>query len=434
MSLPEPAPDSPPGPERGAITGGLAARREHSLLALAELGRALDLRLNEQDLAQLALYNLVGHFGAPRAVLFLTPEAGGPPEPAAVVGMPAESARALAQALEQLPAVWPAGETVSIAAAHWLGAFAPAASAHGLTALARLEGQHEALGFVALADAGSGRFYDAFDQELIAASLGIVSAAIENQRLLGSLHRGNVQLAAANVRMQELDRLRSEMLQNLNHEFRTPIAIIIGAAGCLRQMVPRDERDLEFLDMIEQQSAQVRDLVTMLLDHAELMSLRAELPSEPTDIVACVRDMVAARTQALASAQREVVIEAQGADLVARVEPVRLRRALDELLGNAIKFGFPGTIITIRIGRLERPGGARIAVDLVDHGRGMTAEQIAVAFQAFRQGDGSSTRTAGGLGIGLTACHRILELMGGSISLASVPGHGTTAHVELRPA
>jgi signal transduction histidine kinase len=431
MSPAQPTPESQL-PAAGVSADGLAAQREHSLLALAELGRALDLRLNEPELAQLALFNLVGHFGTPRAVLWLKPEEGGAMAPVAVSGMPMEAARALAAQLEALPAAWPAGETVRIATSSWLGAFADAAGEHGLTALARLEGQNDWLGFVALGAPRPDRFYSAFDRELIAASLGIVAAAIENQRLLRSLHRGNAQLAAANERMQELDRLRSEMLQNLNHEFRTPIAIILGAASCLRDVDPRDPRGAEFIDMIEHQSAQVRDMVMMLLDHAELMSLCAELPCEPIDIGTCIRDLIGSRATSFTANKHPVQVVATGDDLVGLAEPVRLRRAINELLTNATKFTSNGEPVTIRVERRSTANGDRIAIDVSDHGRGMSAQEIAVAFQPFRQGDGSSTRTAGGLGIGLTVCHRILELMGGSISLESEEGRGTTAHVELR--
>ncbi len=425
-------PDEPDDAPVPSAPDALAARREHSLLALAELGRALDLQLDEHEMAQLALYNLVGHFGIPRAAFWLRPEGGGPCTVAAVVGVPAEARQALAGALDALPTAWPAGEIVRLAAAPWLGEFATLAEAHGLSVLGRLEGPSaDVLGYVALADTNAHGPLDAFERDLVAASLGIVSAAIENQRLLHRLHAGNAQLAAANERMKELDQLRSEMLANLNHEFRTPIAVILGAAGCLRDLETWDERGDEFLGMIEKQAARVRDMVTMLLSHAELMSPRASLACEPTDVSENVRDMLATRARALAAAKREVQLVIEDAAPAAMVEPRQLRRAFDELLTNALKFSAPGTAVVIRIGR--RVAGERqfVTVDVIDRGRGMTAREIEVAFQPFRQGDGSSTRAVGGLGIGLTACHRIFELMNATIAIASEPGQGTTVHVEL---
>lgn len=429
MSLPEPAHD----PAEPADTD-LAARREHSLMALVELGRALDLRLNERELAQLALFNLVGHFGAPHAALWLRPEGGGPPEPAAAVGLPADAAQALAAHLGDLPAVWPAGELVRLSTAGWLGGFADLAPRTGLAAIARLEGQDDWLGYVALSAPRTRRFYDAVECELIAASLGIVSAAIENQRLVRSLHRGHAELAAANARMQELDQARSEMLQNLNHEFRTPIAVILGAASCLREPSMPEVQRQRFVEMIEKQAAQARDMFTMLLDHAELMSVRAEIACEPADLAGCVREVLAARSKALVAARREVEVVVTGEPLLALVDPERVRRVIDELVTNALKFSPAETPITIRAGRLAREGGALPFVEVVDRGRGMTAAERDVAFQLFRQGDGSSTRTAGGLGVGLPACQRIVELMGGSLVLESEFGRGTTARVTLRPA
>lgn len=418
---------------RSPAAARLAARREHSLLALAELARSLDLQLAEEELAQLALFNLVGHFGTPRGALWLRPENDGATRAVANVGLPADAVEHIGRLLSERHAAWPAGEVVNAERAPWLGAVTVHAREHGLVALARIEGQHQPLGWVALASPASGRFFNTFERELLSASLSIVSASLENQRMFRTLQDSRDQLAQANARMQELDRLRSEMLQNLNHEFRTPIAVILGAASCVRDLGIRDEKSAGFLGMIEQHAAQVRDMVTLLLDHVELMSLQAELPLTPTDVAACARDMLVSRAQSLAVAGRDVKLVASDDRLVAQADPVRLRRVLDELLTNAIKFSPSGTPVIVTV---ERTGPAleRIAVSVADRGRGMSPEQLAVAFQPFRQGDGSRTRTVGGLGIGLTACHRILELMGGSLSLQSRPGEGTTARVEVRSA
>lgn len=433
MTPPERLPyrdDSAPFAEQA----GLAARREHSLMALVELGRALDLRLNERELTQLALFNLVGHFGAPRAALWLRPEGGGALEPAAVLGVAPDAARALAADLDALPGVWPAGEVVRLSTAGWLGAFGEAARFAGLAAVARLRGQDDWLGYVAIAAPPRRDFYDDVDCELLSASLGIVSSAIENLRLVRSLHRGHERLAAANERMQELDRVRSEMLQNLNHEFRTPIAVILGAASCLREPGLQEADRRQFVEMIEKQAAQARDMITMLLDHAELMSVRAELACEPTDVAALVREIAAARTTAAAGPARAIEVAAADGPLLVAADPVRLRRVLAELLANALKFSPATTTVTLRAARAPREAGDAVVVEIVDRGRGMTPQELAIAFQPFRQGDGSTTRAAGGLGIGLAASRRMLELMGGSIELVSEFGSGTTARVELRPA
>lgn len=430
--------DIPPAPRRGDAPPGhsanLAERREHSLMAMVELARALDLRLNESELAQLGLFNLIGHFGAPHGVIWLRPEGGGPLEVAAVAGLPMDEARSLAAALDSLPAAWPAGETVRISTAAWLAGFGEAANRGRLKALARLEGQHDWLGFVALSSPRSGRFYGAIEGELLQASMGIVAAAIENQRLVRGLHLGHAQLAAANERMREMDRLRSEMLQNLNHEFRTPIAVILGAVSCLRERGLDEVHRGRFLDMVETHAAQVHGMVSMLLDHAELMSVRAELRCEPTDVVASVREAISLRSRGRAAAQQAVNVTTAAGPHSAQADPARLRRVFEELFHNALKFSPGDQAVTVHIERRTGEAGDIVAVEVSDHGPGMTAEQLAVAFQPFRQGDGSSTRIAGGLGIGLPACRRMIELMGGALALESEPGRGTTARVELRAA
>jgi signal transduction histidine kinase len=324
-------------------------------------------------------------------------------------------------------APWPLGETVEIGAAGWLGAFGPPARESGLSLLARLEGRDGPLGYAALANPSAKGAFLAFDRELVSASLGIVSTAIENQRLVGTLNRGRAQLEAANRRMEDLDRLRTEMLQNLNHEFRTPVAVILGAASCMRDLAPGGQAT-HFLDMIESHASQVRDVVSLLLDHADLLSVHASIPCTPTDVTACVRAAVSARAGNLKTANRDVHVTADAEPLVA-ADALRLRRVLDELLANALKFSWPGTPVTVSVG-CDPEGG--VVVEVQDQGRGMTAEELAVAFEPFRQGDGSSTRRAGGLGIGLTACRRVAELMGGSLDLESAAGRGTTARLRLR--
>lgn len=434
MATPERAPD-PADPTRGGSAfARLAAQREHSLMALVELGRALDLRLAEPELARLALYNLVGHFGAPHAGLWLRPQGGGPLAPTALVGMTPETCRELAAALETMPAVWPAGEIVRLFSADWLGNTGQLARRAGLSALARLEGQDDWLGYVALAAPRSRPFFGTADGELLAASLGIVAAAIENQRLLHDLHRGTERLEAANRRMQELDRLRSEMLQNLNHEFRTPIAAILGAASCLREPGLQEGHRQQFLGMIERQAGNARDMITMLLDHAELMSIRATIQCAPTDIGACIRATVAARAGQLAAAKSDVQLDLAADSLHAQADADHLRRVLDELITNACKFSPAGSAVSIRAERRANEAGEAVVVEVADRGRGMTAGELAVAFEPFRQADGSSTRTAGGLGVGLASARRAMELMGGSIALESEPGRGTTARLELRAA
>jgi len=403
-------------------------------MALVELGRTLDLQLPEEELAQLALFNLVGHFGAPHGGVWLRGPGGGPLEPTALVGIPAGAAREIAQALDALPEMWAEGEIVRLFTADWLGEAAERARRAGLSALARLEGQDDWLGFVALAAPRTRPFYGSVDRELLAASLGIVAAAIENGRLVRDLRLGHERLAAANARMQVLDRLRSDMLHNLNHEFRTPIAVILGAANCLREAGLPDAHRHHFLELVEKHAAQARDLITMLLDHAELMSLRAEIRCEPTDVAACIRDLAGPRSKLLAETRREVSTSLPAEAVMALADAEWLGRALVELLTNALKFSPAGSEVSMAARRVGEGVGASVVVEVVDHGRGMTPEELAIAFEPFRQADGSSTRAVGGLGIGLASVRRILELMGGSVALESANGRGTTARIQLRAA
>ncbi len=411
-----------------------AAVLEHSLMALSELSRALDLSLDERGLAQLTLLNLMGHFGSPRGVLWLFDESHGRLVPAAAAGVTDGAAAAMAAALDSEAEGLRTQDVVTIGEAPALGHFAPLAGAHGLVALARFETPRARLGWVALGGRHPGGTARADERELLAASMGIVAAAFENQRLVRSLRRGHEELAAANAQLRELDRLRSQLLQNLSHEFRTPVAVILGAASCLHDLPDADARRTELLAMIESQAAIVRDMVAMLLDHAELMSPNASIACEPTDLRSMLHESVRAWTERLQAAPRVIDVKLPDERMRVQADPIRLRRVIDELVTNAVKFSPPGSPLAIHADRRPAPGGWRVELRVCDLGRGMSADELATAFEPFRQGDGTSTRRTGGLGMGLTACHRVVELMGGDMTLDSAPGQGTTVRVGLRAA
>jgi signal transduction histidine kinase len=124
----------------------------------------------------------------------------------------------------------------------------------------------------------------------------------------------------------------------------------------------------------------------------------------------------------------------QAAPLPAAIADLpRLERVLDELIDNAIKFTPAGTRIVLRTSHDE---GASLPVSIAveDDGPGIPADQINAVFDPFRQGDGSSTRTAGGLGMGLALGRQMIERMGGRLEVTSEPGTRTVFAIRLRAA
>jgi signal transduction histidine kinase len=116
-----------------------------------------------------------------------------------------------------------------------------------------------------------------------------------------------------------------------------------------------------------------------------------------------------------------------GADLDIDCDPVLLRRAVDNLLDNAAKYSDPSTAVELAV----IPDGARVAFEIVDRGIGMSAEELSRAFTPFWRADSSRTRRTGGVGLGLALARRIARVHGGDVTLASAPGEGTTARLEV---
>ncbi|HZJ69875.1 MAG TPA: ATP-binding protein, partial [Planctomycetota bacterium] len=115
-------------------------------------------------------------------------------------------------------------------------------------------------------------------------------------------------------------------------------------------------------------------------------------------------------------------------------DPQRVAQILNELLDNAIKFTPRGTSIELRSDRFRQDDRDWIGIEVADDGPGLPAERIAALFTAFQQGDGSATRTAGGLGLGLARARALAERMGGCVAMESEPGKGCRVRVLLPPA
>ncbi len=110
-----------------------------------------------------------------------------------------------------------------------------------------------------------------------------------------------------------------------------------------------------------------------------------------------------------------------------RCDPLLLRRALDNLLDNAAKYSEPTEPVRLAV----TPNGTGVAFEIVDHGIGMSEDELQRAFTPFWRADGSRARTTGGVGLGLALARRIARAHGGDVTLQSSPGEGTTARLEL---
>jgi len=234
-------------------------------------------------------------------------------------------------------------------------------------------------------------------------------------------------------REHEAERMKSEFLANVSHELRTPITPIKGYAEMMaRKKFPRAKEEL-FLSGILQSTERLERVVEILVDFAAMEAgrLKPRVEAVPVkDLVGRLTDKWRERD----GGHRFVRKVGSGIPPVMG-DPKLLVRSLDELLDNAVKFSPGGGAIEIsaepytngsRNGRVSR-----VRITVRDHGIGIEPEQMPDLFQDFRQGDGSETRSFGGLGLGLAYVKRIAAVHGGDVMVESEPGKGSAFSLVL---
>jgi PAS domain S-box-containing protein len=225
---------------------------------------------------------------------------------------------------------------------------------------------------------------------------------------------------------RENDRLRAEFVSTVAHEFQTPLTAILGFAELLKEDPRMPSGELrEYLDIIQDKGEYLSRLVDQLLDVSRLECGR-ELPlhKAPCRLDQLLRTLVRSYQQRSAQDLFELLLPADCPTVPA--DEVRLTQVLENLLSNAVKYSPAGA--RVRVGLSFDGESAR--VEVTDRGRGMSAEELARAFDKFYRSDTTDTAPAG-TGLGLFIARSIVEAHGGSIEAESRPGQGTTLSFTL---
>ena len=239
-------------------------------------------------------------------------------------------------------------------------------------------------------------------------------------------------LLAAKSQAEEASLAKSAFLASMSHEIRTPLSAVIGMVD-LAMAGEVDPMRRDCLVTASDSARHLLTIVTDLLDFSKIEAGKLVLERVHFNLHEAVES--AARTFSFQARQR-------GLELTVRIDPAtprfvlgdpnRLRQVLVNLLGNALKFTDQGFVrVEVRPVDPGREGrvGARILVQ--DTGIGIPADKVDTVFEQFTQAEGSISRRYGGTGLGLAICRRLVELMGGSIGVESVPDQGSTFFFNL---
>jgi PAS domain S-box-containing protein len=224
-----------------------------------------------------------------------------------------------------------------------------------------------------------------------------------------------------------LERAKRDFVATVSHELRTPVASVFGAAQTLRARsgLPDDARR-QLFDVVIEESAHLARLVDQILLADRLDSGPLEVDAEDFDGLELAREVVDAARSRLSPSQ-SLELTAPASLPRVRADRERLRQVLVNLVDNAVKYSPHGGEISLELG--EPNGCVRFTVR--DEGIGIPSAEQALVFEKFQRLDANMLSGVGGTGLGLYICRALVEQMGGTITVASAPGKGSSFSVEL---
>lgn len=260
---------------------------------------------------------------------------------------------------------------------------------------------------------------------LLLLAVMVVGGALLLRRMVGDVRRlraSESALSAALERAEAANAAKTRFLSNISHELRTPLNGVLGMAEVIgADLVTPQQRDR--LDILKASGQQQLRLIEELLDVVRLRDGAVTLETRPFRPENLLRRLASDYRGAASTKGLKLKVEAIKGEWLG--DAIHVEKLLAALTDNAIRFTRTGGVT------LRAIAGDGLVLEVEDTGPGMPAAEVERLFEAFTQGDDSSTRSADGLGLGLTAAHGLAALMGGRIEVNSTPGQGSLFRVIL---
>ncbi|MDQ6626768.1 MAG: response regulator [Verrucomicrobiota bacterium] len=245
--------------------------------------------------------------------------------------------------------------------------------------------------------------------------------------------RAEEQVAKAKEAAETANKTKSLFLANMSHELRTPLNAILGYSEMLQEEAVDRQLEDEFGSDLKKINAAGKHLLALINDILDLSKIEAgkmELFLENFDVSELILEIASTIRPLVEKNANTLRIECATNLGAMQADQIKVRQGLFNLLSNAVKFTHEGDV-TLEAVRERMDGSEWIIFRVTDTGIGLSAEQIVKLFQDFTQADASTTRKFGGTGLGLALTRRFCQMMGGDVTVHSVPGEGSIFTIKL---